>query len=72
MLHFVGAQTLKVVLWLVCFFFNQKGMEKKSPVLKNKEKETGIIRAAVGIKEVNVITATSAREVVLLLLLFIR
>lgn len=31
----------------------------------------GIIRAATGIKEINVITATSAGEVVLLLLLFI-
>lgn len=45
--------------------------KKKSPVLKNRDKEMGIIRAATGIKEINVITATSAGEVVLLLLLFI-
>lgn len=46
--------------------------KKKIPVLKNRKKETGIIRAAAGTKEVNVITATSAREVLVHLLLFMR
>lgn len=46
--------------------------KKKIPVLKNRKKETEIIRAAAGTKEVSVITATSAGEVLGLLLLFIR
>lgn len=54
-------------LLFVCFLI-KKDRDKNSPVLKNRDKEMGIIRAATGIKEMNVITATSAGEVVLLLL----
>lgn len=53
-------------LLFVCFLIND--WDKNSPVLKNRDKEMEIIRAATGIKEMNVITATSAGEVVLLLL----
>lgn len=59
---------------LVAFFYSyEKGMGGggESPALKNMEKETGIIRAAAGIKEISVITATSARGAVLLLLLLL-
>lgn len=57
-------------LLFVCFLI-KKEWRKKSSVLKNRDKEMGIIRAATGIKEINVIIATSAGEVVLLLLPFI-
>lgn len=45
---------------------------ENEPSSKEWAEGTGIIRAAAGIKEVNVITVTSARKVVLLVLLFIR
>lgn len=54
-------------LLFVCFLI-KNDWDKNNPVLKNRDKEMGIIRAATGIKEMNVITATSAGEVVLLLL----
>lgn len=71
MLLLLGFPSVLFLLF-VCFLIKKEWeKKKKSPVLKNRDKEMGIIRAATGIKEINVITATSAGEVVLLLLLFI-
>lgn len=70
MLLLLGFPSVLFLLF-VCFLIKKEWEKKKSPVLKNRDKEMGIIRAATGIKEINVITATSAGEVVLLLLLFI-
>lgn len=69
MLLLLGFPSVLFLLF-VCFLI-KKEWGKKKPSFKNRDKEMGIIRAATGIKEINVITATSAGEVVLLLLLFI-